>query len=171
MRKGGLVFSLVAVALVTLLAACAKPAAKVAPGERVFYVNAIEIKGSTTTDSLAPPTANPEELSKGYAYKAPGVFDKARPTAWEVSSYQFNPSAMTVFQGDRVKLVLFVVNGNKHKDSIKDPDGVVVVAEKEHNRGNQYAITFSADKAGIYTLHCDEHKETMKAVITVVPRG
>lgn len=160
-------------ALVVLITGCTAggPAGKVAPGERMFNVNAIEIKGSTTSDSLAPPTANPEELSKGYAYKAPGVFDKARPTAWEVSSYQFNPSAMTVFQGDRVKLVLFVVNGNKHKDSIKDPDGVAVVPEKEHNRGREYTMTFTADKAGFYELHCDEHKETMHATITVVPRG
>ena len=160
-------------ALVVLITACTAggPAGKVAPGERTFYVNAIEIKGSTNTDGLAAPTSNPEEISKGYAYKAPGVFDKNNPKAWEVSSYQFNPSAMTVFQGDRVKLVLFVVNGNKHKDSIEDPDGVKVVAEKEHNRGRQYVMTFTADKAGFYSLHCDEHKDTMTAIITVLPRG
>lgn len=160
---------LLGLAAVALLAACAK-APSVSPGERTFYVNAIEIKGSTTSDKLQPPTANPEELSKGYAYQSPGVFDKAAPTAWQVSSYQFNPSAMTVFQGDRVKLVLFVVNGNKHKDSVMDPDGVAVVPEKDHNRGRQYEMTFTADKAGFYSLHCDEHKETMHATITVVPR-
>ena len=157
-------------ALAVLVTACAGGAAKVPAGERTFYVNAIEIKGATSTTQLAPPEVNPEELSKGLALKAPGVFDKADATRWEVSSYQFNPSAMTVFQGDRVKLILFVVNGNKHKDSIKDPDGVTVVPEKEHNRGRQYEITFTADKAGFYTLHCDEHKETMKATITVIPR-
>ena len=173
MRKVVVIGGLLLVSVGLLLAACASQPGKVAPGERMFNVNAIEIKGSTTSDSLAPPAANanPEELSKGYAYKAPGVFDKARPTAWEVSSYQFNPSAMTVFQGDRVKLVLFVVNGNKHKDSVKDPDGVVVVKEAEHNRGRQYTITFTADKAGFYELHCEEHKDTMHASITVVPRG
>lgn len=172
MKKSVLVFCLLVVALGLVLAACGRGrAASVPPGERLFYVNAIEIKGSTTTEKLAPPTMNPEELSKGLAYKAPGVFDKAQPTRWEVSSYQFNPSAMTVFQGDRVKLVLFVVNGDKHKDSIMDPDGVMVVAEKEHNRGRQYEMTFTADKPGFYALHCDEHKETMYATITVLPRA
>ena len=167
-----LVLGMALAALVVLITACtAGTAAKVPAGERVFNVNAIEIKGSTTTDGLAAPTSNPEELSKGYAYKAPGVFNKDNPKAWEVSSYQFNPSAMTVFQGDRVKLVLFVINGNKHKDSIKDPDGVVVSPEKEHARGREYIITFTADKAGFYSLHCDEHKDTMNATITVVPRG
>lgn len=170
MLKTVVALGLMVVVVGVLFSACQRAAA-VSPGERTFYINAIEIKGSTTSDKLAPPKVNPEELSQGFELKAPGVFDKASPLAWQVSSYMFNPSAMTVFQGDRVKLMLMVINGNKHKDSIKDPDGVVVVAEKEHNRGNQYAITFSADKAGIYTLHCDEHKETMKAAITVVPRG
>lgn len=145
-------------------------AAQILPGERVFYIHAIEIKGSTVKDKLAPPDVNPEELSKAYEFKAPGKFDPAKPDAWQVSAYQFNPSAMTVFQGDRVKLVLFVVNGDKHKDSIKDPDGIVVVPEKEHNRGRQYTMTFTADRLGFYTLRCEEHKETMTAVITVVPR-
>ncbi|MBI4302041.1 MAG: hypothetical protein HY664_05505, partial [Chloroflexi bacterium] len=145
--------------VVVLLSACTPKPAAVSPGERVFYVNAIEIKGSTTTDNLAPPTVNPEELSKAFAFQSPGVFDKNNPKAWQVSSYMFNPSAMTVFQGDRVKLILFAVNGNKHKDSVRDPDGVVVVAEKEHSRGRQYEMTFTAEKAGMYMLHCDEHKE------------
>ena len=158
-------------ALAIIATACAGGAAKVPAGERTFYVNAIEIKGATSTTKLAPPTVNPEELSKGLALKAPGVFDKADATRWEVSSYQFNPSALTVFQGDRVKLVLFVVNGDKHKDSILDPDGVTVVKEAEHNRGRQYTITFTADKAGFYQLHCEEHKETMHATITVIPNN
>ncbi|MBI2288108.1 MAG: cupredoxin domain-containing protein [Chloroflexi bacterium] len=165
-----IILGMLLAALGILATACAGGAAKVPAGERTFYVNAIEIKGATSTKTLATPSKNPEELSQGYAHKAPGVFYKADPTRWEVSSYQFNPSAMTVFQGDRVKLILFVVNGDKHKDSIMDPDGVTVVAEKEHNRGRQYEITFTADKAGFYALHCEEHKETMHATITVVPR-
>jgi plastocyanin len=153
-----------------IAAACASGVAKVPAGERVFYVNAIEIKGSTSTTQLAPPTVNPETLSKGLVFKAPGIYDNADPTRWEVSSYQFNPSAMTVFQGDRVKLVLFVVNGNKHKDSVIDPDGVVIVPETEHNRGRLYEIKFTADKAGFYELNCQEHNATMRAIITVIPR-
>ncbi len=165
-----LVLALAMAILGILAAACAGARARVSPGERVFYVNAIEIKGATSTTKLAPPSVNPEELSKGLALKAPGVFDKADPTRWEVSSYQFNPAAMNVFQGDRVKLMLFVVNGDKHKDVIIDPDGVTVVPEKEHNRGRMYEINFTADKAGFYALHCEEHKETMHATITVMPR-
>ncbi len=153
-----------------LLAACT-PTAAVRPGERVFNVNAVEIKGSTTTDKLAVPEKNPEDISKGFAYQGPGVFDKAQPTAWQVSSYMFEPGAMTVFQGDRVKLVMFVVNGNKHRDRIEDPDGKIIVPEQERGRGRLYEISFMADKVGVYRLLCEEHKPTMTAALTVVPRS
>lgn len=153
---------------VLLLSACAGAKAP-PPSERVFNLNAIEIKGGTSQAKLAPPTINPETLGKTYAYKAPGSI-KDDPARWEVSAYQFNPSAMTVWQGDRVKLVLFVVNGDVHKDSVLDPNGVAVVAEKEHNRGRLYEITFTAEKPGFYKLRCEEHKENMTAMITVLPR-
>lgn len=167
------VISIVGVSLIlvagVLISGCARPAALPRRTERVFYINAIEIKGSTTTDKLAPPEINPESLGKTFEYKAPG-FDEANPDQWQVSAYQFNPSTMTVYQGDTVKLVLFVVNGNVHKDRVEDPDGQIVVAEEEHNRGRQYEITFVAEKAGVYQLRCNEHKEFMRALITVIPR-
>src|SRR3990172_7847344 len=149
-----------------LTTACVARGASVPPGERVFYMNAIEIKGGTAADKLAPPAQNPETLGKTFSYVAPGKVT-GNPTRWEVGAYQFNPSALTVFQGDRVKLVLFVVNGDIHKDRIEGPDGRTVVAETEHNRGRLYDISFIADKAGIYQLRCDEHKENMRAIITV----
>lgn len=167
MKKTVIALSLTLIA-VLLLSACAGAKAP-PPSERVFNINAIEIKGGTSQAKLAPPTINPETLGKTYSYKAPGSI-KDDPDRWEVGAYQFNPSAMTVWQGDRVKLVLFVVNGDLHKDHVLDPDGVEVVAEKEHNRGKLYEITFTADKVGMYKLHCMEHKENMAAYITVIPR-
>ena len=158
---------LLGLSALALLAGCAGGAATVPSGERVFYINAIEIKGGT--DGISPPEVNPEKLGKTFAYWPPGTVDSSKPNKWQVSSYQFNPSAMTVFQGDRVKLVLFVVNGDVHKDRIVDPDGNIIVEEAEHNRGRQYTITFTASEVGMYQLRCAEHKEFMRAVITVVP--
>ncbi len=155
------------VIVLTLVAGCAGGAAKVPSGERVFKINALEIKGGT--DGISPPTVNPETLGKTFGYWPPGTVDSSKPDKWQVSSYFFSPGAMTVFQGDRVKLVLFVVNGDVHKDSIIDPDGKIVVAETEHNRGRLYEITFNAEKVGMYQLRCAEHKEHMTAVITVLP--
>ncbi len=167
MKKTFVGVSLILVAMV-MFSSCAG-GATVPSGERVFNLNAIEIKGAT--DGIAPPDINPERLGKTYGFKGPGDYDSSNPKKWQVASYQFNPSAMTVFQGDRVKLILMVINGNVHKDSIIDPDGNIVVAETEHNRGRLYEITFNADKAGMYILRCAEHKENMNAVITVVPNS
>lgn len=154
---------------VLLFSGCAGGAATPPAAERTFFVNAIEIKGGTTTDKLGPPPIDPTTLGKTFGYVAPGNIT-ATPTRWEVASYQFNPSALTVFQGDTVKLVLFVVNGDLHADRIEDPDGQVVVAETSHNRGRLYTMSFVAEKAGVYQLRCKEHAENMRLLMTVIPR-
>ncbi len=170
MKKVILVMSLILIAVV-LFSACAGGVATPPAAERVFYVNAIEVKGGTTTDALAAPEIDPESLARAFGYKEPGVYDSSDPNKWQVASYQFNPSALTVFQGDTVKLVLFVVNGDVHADRIEDPDGQIVVAEQTHNRGRQYTMSFVAEEAGVYQLRCKEHAEAMRLLITVIPRG
>ncbi len=169
MKKGIIVVSLI-LSVMFLFSACAGGTAAPPATERVFYVNAIEIKGGTSTDSLAAPETNPKSLGKTFGYKGPGEYDSSNPNKWQVASYQFNPSALTVFQGDTVKLVLFVVNGDLHTDRIESPSGKVVVAEQSHNRGRQYTMSFVAEEAGVYQLRCKEHAEAMRIAITVVPR-
>ena len=170
MKKIIIAASLILTAML-LFSACAGGAATPPATERVFYVNAIEIKGGTSTDSLAAPEIDPKSLGKTFGYKGPGEYDPSNPNKWQVASYQYNPSALTVFQGDTVKLVLFVVNGDVHSDRIEDPDGQIVVAEQTHNRGRQYTMSFVAEKAGVYQLRCKEHAEAMRLLITVIPRG
>lgn len=168
MKKVTIVVGII-LSAVLLLAACAGGAVTPDAAERVFYVNAIEIKGAT--DGISPPPINPKDLEKGLGYTPPGEYDASNPDKWQVASYQFNPSALTVFQGDTVKLVLFVVNGDLHADRVEDPDGQIVVAEQNHNRGRQYEISFVAEKAGVYQLRCKEHAENMRLLITVIPRA
>ncbi len=175
MKKIIMTVSLVLIALLLLLG-CTGPTSPAGgtatppATERVFYVNAIEIKGGTSTDSLAAPEIDPKSLGKTFGYKAPGKYDPSNPKKWQVASYQFNPSALTVFQGDTVKLVLFVVNGDIHIDHIEDPDGQIVVSAETHNRGRQYTMSFVAEKAGVYQLRCATHAEAMRSLITVIPR-
>ena len=169
MKKIVITASLVFIVML-LFSACSGGTVTPPATERVFYVNAIEIKGGTSTDSLAAPETNPKSLGKTFGFKGPGEYDSSDPKKWQVASYQFNPSALTVFQGDTVKLVLFVVNGDLHTDRVEDPDGRIVVAEESHNRGRQYTISFVAEKAGIYQVRCKEHAEAMRIAVTVVPR-
>lgn len=139
-----------------------------APAVREYYLNVIEIKGTTNTDDLAPPTVDPSTLSDGYGYKAPG-FDSANPKNWRAESYMWTPAAMTVLQGDTVDLTIFVLNGNVHDVWVEAPDGTEVVNEFTMNRGRQYNKSFSASQAGVYRLICNTHEPTMTAYITVLP--
>jgi len=140
------------------------------PQKVEFNIIQAELKGSTTTDKLAPPAKDPSKLSDAYGYKAPGVADPAAPTKWEVSAYQFiTPGAMTACKGDTVALRLFAVNGDEHKDWVEAPNGDEVVKEKSHNRGREYVVSFKAKQSGVYTLICNKHEPTMKALIRVFP--
>ncbi len=134
------------------------------------FLAAIEIKGGTSVEKLAPPSVNPKDLSKGYDFKAPGEADKKDPKRWEVSTYMFSPSSMAVRQGDTVKLTGFVVNGDEHDVQINDPDGREVVAKTKWNRGREYQLSFVAKKVGTYYLTCSDHAPTMAAAILVLPR-
>lgn len=153
---------------VTVGAASGSAAAK--PRKIEFNIIQAELKGSTTTDKLAPPAKDPSKLSDAYGYKAPGVADPAAPTKWEVSAYQFiTPGALTACKGDTVVLRLFAVNGDEHKDWVEAPNGDEVVKETSHNRGREYVVSFKAKQSGLYTLICNKHEPTMKAPIRVLP--
>jgi plastocyanin len=133
-------------------------------------MNAVEVKGATMADKLAPPAVNPKNLSKGYGFKAPGEIDKKKQKKWQVSSYMFTPSFVTVRQGDTVKLIVFIVNGDKHEVWITAPDGQKVVAPKKWNRGREYHVQFVAEKTGSYQLVCSEHAPSMITTFMVLKR-
>ncbi len=135
-----------------------------------IFMAAIEIKGGTSADSLAPPAINPKDLSKGYDFKGPGEADKGNPKRWEVSSYIFSPAFVTVRQGDTVKLTVFIVNGDEHQVWVAAPDGKRVVAATKWNRGREYTVEFAAQKIGTYQLVCSEHAPSMVATFLVVSR-
>ena len=141
------------------------------PSTHTIFMTAMEIKGGTSADKLAPPAINPADLSKAYGYRAPGEADKNDPKRWEVSSYLFSPAFLTVRQGDKVNLTIFVVNGDSHGDSfLADPDGRRIVSDITFNRGREYKISFVAEKAGAYQLICPEHAPTMTATILALAR-
>lgn len=140
------------------------------PRERVFTVSGVELKGSTSTDSLSVPSLDPSKLSAGYRYKGPGTADKADPKKWEVSSYLWEAGPVVAYQGDTVKLVTFILNGDKHVTHIEGPDGTKVVDTQTLERGREYTLTFKAEKAGLYTVICTTHGPTMSLPILVLPR-
>jgi plastocyanin len=135
-----------------------------------IFMTGMEVKGATTADKLTPPSVNPNDLSKGYGFKAPGEADKQNPQKWEVASYIFSPSFVVVRQRDTVKLTAFLVNGDEHEVRVMDADGREVVAKAMWNRGREYHISFVAEKPGAYQLICSSHAPTMIATFLVLPR-
>ncbi len=135
-----------------------------------IFMTAVELKGATTADKLAPPTVNPGDLSKGYGFKGPGQADKADPRKWEVASYTFVPGFVTVRQGDTVNLTVFVVNGDEHEVRVTDPTGRDVVAKTTWNRGREYQVSWVAEQPGAYHLTCTSHAPSMGATVLALPR-
>ena len=134
-----------------------------------FDISVIEIKGAT--DGIDAPSVDPTGLSDGYRYKPPGEYDADNPAKWQVSTYMFSPGALTVAQGDSVTLRTFVINGDEHTVWLEAPDGSEAKSEVVMNRGREYEVKFTADQAGYYILHCDEHDPTMSATILALPTG
>ena len=138
------------------------------PVERLIEVTGFEIKGTTNTEDLAVPEVDPSTLSDGYGYKAPG-FDEDNPTNWRVETYIWGPGNMTAFQGDKIDLHTFILNGNSHMVRVEGPDGSTVVEDIEMKRGRTYNLKFDATQAGVYKLICLTHAPTMTADIVVLP--
>lgn len=162
--------AVIGAAVLGLLLSSDVGAEKRAPMTHTIFLTALEVKGSTTSDKLAPPSANPADLSKGYGFKGPGQADKNAPQKWEVSSYIFNPAFVTVRQGDEVVLTTFVVNGDEHEMWVTAPDGRRVVEKTMWNRGREYTVRFRADQVGAYQLTCSNHAPSMAAAFLVLPR-
>lgn len=139
-------------------------------GVKHFYVTGVEWKGTTSSDKLAPPSLDPATLSDGYGFNPEG-FDSGNPLNWRVASYVWTPGSMIAYEGDRVDLTFFILNGNEHTTWIEGPDGAEVAQEIEMNRGREYEMSFTATKAGTYRLICNNHEPSMTAYIQVLPRG
>ncbi len=139
--------------------------------ERHFYVTGVEWKGSTSINDLAPPSLDPATLSDGYGYKGPGVYDASNPDKWQVATYVWSPASMVAYEGDKVTLTIFILNGNTHSTWVEDPNGGEATSEVEMNRGREYEVSFTAGEPGVYVLHCDEHDPTMTGYILVLPRA
>ena len=140
------------------------------PTTHLIEVTAFEVKGSTSTDDLAAPDVDPSTFSAGFGYKGPGEYDVDNPDKWQVASYMWNPGQMTARQGDTLDLHVFVLNGNIHETRIEDPDGNIVGDVVVMNRGREYDLSASLEKAGTYRLICSTHAPTMTAEIVVLPR-
>ncbi len=138
-------------------------------GTKHFYVTGVEWKGTTSSDNLDPPSIDPSTLSDGYGFNPEG-FDSGNSKNWRVASYVWTPGSMVAYEGDKIDLTFFIINGNDHSTWVEGPDGDEVAPEVEMHRGREYSMSFTASKAGTYRLICNEHEPSMTAYIQVLPK-
>src|SRR5262245_18410320 len=139
------------------------------PRGHSIYMTAVEFRGSTSTDKLAPPSIDPSKLSQGYTYKAPGKADPLAPRRWEVGRFQFRPSFVTAYLDDSFILAVFIADVDHHDAQLTDPDVEGVIAKATWDRARHYTKFFQVDKVGDYHLECGIHRPSMTATIRVLP--
>lgn len=170
MRDRPFLIITLAAALAIVAGACGQGGQAAIPaGDRTYFLTGLEYKGSTSTKDLAAPDNDPSKLSDGYRYKKPGDADKSDATKWEVSTYRWEPGVLIGTVGDKINLVSFIVNGDKHNVWVEGPDGKEVVGKVLMNRGREYKTTVTLAQPGIYRVVCEEHDPTMTAYIWALP--
>lgn len=125
--------------------------------KRFFTIAAVEPKGGTNAAQEPFPT---ERLPKGggYVLKQPDSTGR-----WEVSTYVWMPSQITVNEGDEVTLEFVGINGDM--TTIGGYDKIFTL-----KRGQVIGITFKADKPGVFPIVCSEHQPSMLGELIVTAK-
>ncbi|MGH7263305.1 MAG: cupredoxin domain-containing protein [Candidatus Rokuibacteriota bacterium] len=82
------------------------------------------------------------------------VVDRDRGPVKEIERYTFDPGFLIVNQGDRVVLKVHTLKGSKHVVEVPAfKTGEVPIA-----RGQERAVTFVADRPGVFEIKCRIHE-------------
>lgn len=83
-----------------------------------------------------------------------GEFKSTLPDGTEIEAYRWDPGTLFVNKGDRVKLVIYGVNGESHPFII---EGLNVKGEVK--KGQETVVHFDAAQEGIYRIICLTHPD------------
>lgn len=125
---------------------------------KVIHMSAVEYKGSTNIASEPFPSGAPPP-GGGYRLNAPDAGGN-----WSTSTYRWEPGTVVVNRGDRVELWIWGVNGAVHDSHIEG-----YVPEFTVQRGQLTVVSFTANKAGTFKIHCSTHEPSMEAELVVLP--
>lgn len=81
------------------------------------------------------------------------VVDRGRPEIRKIERYVFDPGFLVVDKGDRVTLRVHTLKGDKHMVEVP----AFKTGEVQVRRGEEKAITFTADRAGVFEILCRNH--------------
>jgi len=133
--------------------------------KRVFYINTVHVDGKTNIngDKMHPSEPFPSSpLPEGGGYVLTPPDEQGN---WKVRAFEFSPSQLVVYRGDKVTLNFLDDQGSHHAISVEGH-----ADEFELNRGELKTITFTADKVGTINFSCSLHQPTMQGQIIVLPQ-
>jgi len=121
---------------------------------------------NSTNTQTVPPTQTENNFMEP---KATGMESAVKEFTVEGSNFKFTPKALTVKEGDSVKIIFKNVEG-LHDFVIDELN----VATKQIKGEEEETIEFIASKAGTYEYYCSigKHREMgMKGTLTVEPKA
>lgn len=86
------------------------------------------------------------------------LVDRDRGSVTKMERYTFHPGFLVVNKGDKVVLRIHDIKGDKH--IIEVP--AFKTGETQILRGEEKTVTFVADKAGVFEIKCNNHKDSHK---------
>ena len=140
-------------------------AAQLAQAEsRTFYIVTVHHDGKTNLkgDATHPPERFPEKPFTS----TPGMWVRGPQDNgdWTVRAFVFNPSQVTVLQGDDVTLHFVGIHGAAHTiavDGVADPVRLT--------RGSMQTISFKAERLGIIGFASTTLTPSMRGQVVVLP--
>lgn len=132
--------------------------------DRTVVIVSNEIRMTRSADRTPFPDTldqHPDLLADGgYALTEPD--DK---NEWYARAYQWSPGTVFAYQGERVRLEFFGINGDVHPTVITGYD-----LSFDVRRGEITRVDFTADKPGIFEIMAPGRMPSMSAQLVVLPR-
>ncbi|SEB08016.1 hypothetical protein [Rubrimonas cliftonensis] len=132
--------------------------------DRTIVIASNELKVLRPVDK----TPYPDTLEKYPDLMAGGGYRLEPPNEdgeWYARVYQWSPGVVYAYQGERVRLEFFGINGDLHPTEIPGYGLKFDVARGEITR-----VDFTADKAGLFDIVTPGRAPSMTAQLVVLPR-
>lgn len=114
------------------------------------------LAGSMVFYWLKEPTTPVGGLPEGdrVIHMVTGEYKSTTPEGQVIESYRWDPGTVFVEKGEKVKLVIYGVNGETHPFYIEGTN-----IKGEVRKGKETIVTFQPEKEGTYRLICLTHPE------------
>lgn len=83
-----------------------------------------------------------------------GEFKTTAEGGKTIEAYRWDPGTIFVEKGERIKLIIYGVNGESHPFIIEGTD-----IKGEVKKGKETVVRFQAEKEGVYRLICLTHPD------------